>query len=134
MLLPKRLRVRINLKEGNGSGVIIAQQGNTYYVLTAGHVLEGQTQYQVIAPDGKEYTPKYRKTTILEGVDLAVLQFKSQETYPVATLADFNLGVEEQKWVFVSGFPGSSRVRQFTAGVLSSKARSSIWFKRRSFL
>ncbi|MGK7896012.1 MAG: tetratricopeptide repeat-containing serine protease family protein [Xenococcus sp. (in: cyanobacteria)] len=127
--IAEKITVRINLKEGNGSGVIIAQQGDTYYVLTAGHVLEDQTQYHLIAPDGKKYTPEYGKTTILGGVDLAVLQFKSQETYPVATLANFNLKTNKKKWVFVSGFPGSSSQRQFTAGMLESKARSSIGLK-----
>ena len=127
--IAQKITVRINLNKGNGSGVIIAQQGNTYYVLTAGHVLEGETQYQVIAPDGKKYTPEYSNTTILEGVDLAVLQFKSKETYPVATLADFNLGLDEAKLVFLSGFPGSSTQRQFTGGILQSKERSSIGLK-----
>ena len=127
--IAQKITVRINAKEGNGSGVIIAVQGNTYYVLTAKHVLEGKTQYQVIAPDGKKYTPEYSDTTILEGVDLAVLQFKSEETYSVATLADFNLGLEEVRLVFLSGFPGSSTQRHFTGGVLESQEVNYIGLK-----
>ena len=130
-----KITVRINLvEEGNGSGVIIAQQGNTYYVLTAAHVLKNQFKYKVVTHDGRSYTPNYAKATILSGVDLAVLQFSSEETYPVATLGDRDLGLDEIEWVFVSGFPGSRsgflhHTRKFTAGVVRSKDRGSLELK-----
>jgi S1-C subfamily serine protease len=36
---------------GNGSGVIIARDGNIYYVLTAAHVVKQPDRYQIIARD-----------------------------------------------------------------------------------
>jgi serine protease Do len=38
-----------------GSGVIISQQGQTHYVLTAAHVVPSPDEYEVITPDGKVY-------------------------------------------------------------------------------
>ena len=125
-----KITVRIDLEGGaNGSGVIIAEEDNTYYVLTAAHVVQGKkSQYEVITSDGEEHTPNYAKTTIFPGVDLAVLQFSTGKTYRVATLAAYELGLNELEWVFVSGFPGGlgESERMFTGGVLESKERGSL--------
>ena len=130
-----KITVRIEAETGNGSGVIIAQKknllsGNTYYVATATHVVENKAKYEVVTPDGKRYPVDYGKVTLFPGVDLAVLQFSSQESYPVATLAEYKLGVDEQQWVFLSGWPGvqpgNPFQREFTAGFAFSEARGSV--------
>jgi tetratricopeptide (TPR) repeat protein/S1-C subfamily serine protease len=109
----KGFTVRIDSTSGaNGSGVIIAQQGKTYTVLTADHVLcekvaEEKTcanvTYTVVTRDGK--TRKIEKSTIIrqEGVDLAVFQFESQDNYPVAEIANYNPNTGD--FVFAAGFP-----------------------------
>ncbi|TRV43884.1 MAG: serine protease, partial [Microcystis panniformis Mp_MB_F_20080800_S26D] len=109
----KGFTVRIDSTSGaNGSGVIIAQQGKTYTVLTADHVLcekvaEEKTcanvTYTVVTRDGK--TRKIEKSTIIrqEGVDLAVFQFESQDNYPVAEIANYNPNTID--FVFAAGFP-----------------------------
>jgi S1-C subfamily serine protease len=109
----KGFTVRIDSTSGaNGSGVIIAQQGKTYTVLTADHVLcekvaEEKTcanvTYTVVTRDGK--TRKIEKSTIIrqEGVDLAVFQFESQDNYPVAEIANYNPNTDD--FVFAAGFP-----------------------------
>ncbi|TRU72417.1 MAG: serine protease [Microcystis viridis Mv_BB_P_19951000_S69] len=109
----KGFTVRIDSTSGaNGSGVIIAQQGKTYTVLTADHVLcekvaEEKTcanvTYTVVTRDGK--TRKIEKSTIIrqEGVDLAVFQFESQDNYPVAEIANYNPNTND--FVFAAGFP-----------------------------
>ncbi|WP_419547741.1 tetratricopeptide repeat protein [Microcystis sp.] len=96
----------------NGSGVIIAKEGNIYTVLTADHVLCGEMArtascadytYTVVTSDGK--TRNIEKSTIIrqEGVDLAVFQFESRDNYPVAEIANYNPNTRD--FVFVAGFP-----------------------------
>jgi tetratricopeptide (TPR) repeat protein/S1-C subfamily serine protease len=109
----KGFTVRIDSTSGaNGSGVIIAQQGKTYTVLTADHVLcekvaEEKTcanvTYTVVTRDGK--TRNIEKSTIIrqEGVDLAVFQFESEDNYPVAEIANYNPNTGD--FVFAAGFP-----------------------------
>jgi tetratricopeptide (TPR) repeat protein/S1-C subfamily serine protease len=96
----------------NGSGVIIAKEGNIYTVLTADHVLCGEMArtdscadytYTVVTSDGK--TRNIEKSTIIrqEGVDLAVFQFESRDNYPVAEIANYNPNSGD--FVFAAGFP-----------------------------
>lgn len=110
--IAKEITVRIDTPNGNGSGVIIAHQGNTYYVLTAKHVLcsgESKTECisngenQIVTPDGKAYTiyPQTVKTPA-DWLDVAVVEFKSDAAYQVATLANYEL---KEQWIFTSGFP-----------------------------
>jgi len=114
----KGFTVRIDSTSGaNGSGVIIAKEGNIYTVLTADHVLcekkeESQDAasepclnftYTVVTSDGK--TRNIEKSTIIrqEGVDLAVFQFESLDNYPVAEIANYNPNTDD--FVFAAGFP-----------------------------
>ncbi|WP_048327418.1 tetratricopeptide repeat-containing S1 family peptidase, partial [Crocosphaera watsonii] len=102
--------------KGNGSGVIIAKQGNVYTVLTADHVLCEKTKdaiasapcieqfsYTITTHDGK--TRNLDESTIIrqEGVDLAVFKFESNDNYAVAELADYN--PNKDNFVFAAGFP-----------------------------
>ena len=106
--IARQITVFIKQPNGeNGSGVIIARQGDTYNVytvLTADHVVKHQGDYEVLTPDGKCYRVKSDTVKKLEGLDLGVLQFKSKENYQVAKLADYDLGNNETRWVFVSGW------------------------------
>ncbi|MBO0347734.1 trypsin-like peptidase domain-containing protein, partial [Phormidium pseudopriestleyi FRX01] len=75
-----------------GSGVIIGKQKNTYYVVTAHHVVTDPNQdYQLIAPDGRSYRLDYSKIKQQEGQDVALVQFTSKEIYPLATIADYRV-------------------------------------------
>ncbi|WP_054464686.1 tetratricopeptide repeat protein [Planktothricoides sp. SR001] len=133
-----KITVRIEAETGNGSGVIIAQNGTTYYVATATHVVPQKAKYQVVTPDGKRYPVNYSNVTLFPGVDLAVLQFSSQQTYPVATLAEYKLEVDEQQWVFLSGWPGvqpgNPFQREFTAGLAFSEFAGSVVVQNSSSL
>jgi tetratricopeptide (TPR) repeat protein len=91
----KQFTVRIDYPDGNGSGVIVAKNGETYYVLTAKHVVEQDQEYKLVTPDEKEYNVDASKIKKPEGADLAVLQFHSEEMYQVATLADYESESEE---------------------------------------
>ncbi|MCA2743730.1 MAG: serine protease [Microcystis sp. M015S2] len=133
----KGFTVRIDSTSGaNGSGVIIAQQGKTYTVLTADHVLcekvaEEKTcanvTYTVVTRDGK--TRNIEKSTIIqqEGVDLAVFQFESQDNYPVAEIANYNPNTND--FVFAAGFPkiGNNPSKWlFSGGIINDKERGLI--------
>jgi tetratricopeptide (TPR) repeat protein len=132
--IAQEITVLITFPNGNGSGVIIAQRGNTYYVLTANHVVRNETQYQVSTPDGRCYPVNYRTVKKFEGVDLAVLEFQSDRSYRVATLGNYDLG-KENSFVFVSGWAASKQgsdgkpSRMFTAGNLFSQEFASFLTK-----
>jgi S1-C subfamily serine protease len=97
--IARQITVLINSKNnGNGSGVIVAKEGNTYSVLTATHVIQNPDTYSLVAPDGQQYRLDSEQTKILEGVDLTVVKFTSDETYLVATLGRYNL--KNNFWVF----------------------------------
>jgi len=108
----KQFTVRIDSSsEDNGSGVIIAKNGDTYTVLTTAQVVcerKGGTQqcenynYQILAPDGKKYPVEKSTIKTEESVDLAVVQFISKETYQVAILGNYQLNKIRE--VFVTGY------------------------------
>ncbi|MFM6248795.1 MAG: hypothetical protein ACKPEQ_06530, partial [Dolichospermum sp.] len=82
----------------------------------------------IVAPDNQRYAINISNAKRMPGVDLAVVQFTSNQKYQVATLANyslnFSLNTKGQK-VFVSGFPGNKQQNQnkphriLTAGILS---------------
>ena len=128
----KGFTVRIDSTSGaNGSGVIIAKEGNIYTVLTADHVfcekIKGTTRcadhtYTVVTSDGK--TRNIEKSTIIrqEGVDLAVFQFESLDNYPVAEIANYNPNSGD--FVFAAGFPkiGDNPSKWlFSGGIINDK-------------
>lgn len=120
--IAKDITVLITWQSSHGSGVLVSKQGNTYYVLTAGHVVRGKNDLKIITPDGQQYSVNTSTVKTWEGTDLALLQFTSNQTYQVATLADYDLE-NEDRVVFVSGMPASKEDitqpnRQFNAGLL----------------
>ncbi|MGK7877248.1 MAG: serine protease [Xenococcaceae cyanobacterium] len=125
--IAREITVLIRGNQGHGSGVIISQNGNTYYVLTANHVVATQDDYKIVTHDKKVYQLDYGKVKHLTGADLAVVEFTSDKEYKTAKLADSDTAAEG-KPVFVSGWPrlttvgnaaGGTLVRQFTDGRIS---------------
>jgi S1-C subfamily serine protease len=111
---------------GHGSGVIVAKNDKTYYVLTAYHVVQSQDNYKLVAPDKQAYAIDYSKVKRLPDVDLAILEFTSDRNYQIAKLS--NATTSEGQEMFVSGWPGLASVgneaggglvRQFTSGSIS---------------
>lgn len=135
--IARSITVLIHSSRGEqGSGVIISKNGNTYYVLTANHVVatgedaQGQIEYTIVAPDKKAYQLNFEtvKSFMNQGVDLAVFEFTSDKDYQVATLSNSDR-VTEGVPVFVSGWPrpgamssqtGNQTIRQFTDGRVST--------------
>ena len=127
----KQITVRIDSSSNaNGSGVIIAKAGDLYTVLTAAHVLCerenakepcGEFDYQILAPNGKQYTVEKSSIKIEEGVDLAVVKFRSQENFQVATLASYP--TKDDEYVFTAGYPrlGGKSPWRLTLGKVYSR-------------
>lgn len=76
-----------------GSGVIIAREGDLYYVLTANHVVRSPDEYIIITHDGEKYPLDYDRVIRLPGIDLAVLAFSSDRTYPLAQIVSELLSI-----------------------------------------
>jgi tetratricopeptide (TPR) repeat protein len=127
----KQITVRIDSSSGsNGSGIIIAKEGDIYTVLTAAHVVckppdkvgpcEPNT-YKILTVDGKEHPVEPSTIKLEEGVDLAVVKFTSRENYQVATLA--NYPTKDYEYMFTAGYPrlGEKSPWRFTLGQIYSK-------------
>jgi S1-C subfamily serine protease len=129
----------------NGSGVIVGRQGNTYYVVTALHVLadsRGGT-FGVATPDGEVHEIDDYQTQAniiplgkpqelgakIEGFDLALIKFQSNKKYPVATIGNSNK-LKQGEPVFVNGWPNPtdlsvrSRERVLSPGTVAEVANS----------
>jgi tetratricopeptide (TPR) repeat protein len=107
----------------NGSGVIVAKLGGTYYVLTAEHVVKTEQGYTISTPDGKTYPAKYRSMVKLPNVDLAVVPFSSEENYAIAKLGNSNK-IRRGNKTFIAGFPAVTSKYRFTNGDVVANASS----------
>jgi serine protease Do len=125
--IAREVTVLIRGEQGHGSGVIVHKKGNTYYVLTAEHVIRQKDDFKLVTADKQAYAIDYSKIEKLKGVDLAIVPFTSDKNYQTAKIgtAKANEGQE----VYVSGWPlngaignaaGGELVRQFTSGSISA--------------
>ncbi|MBD2359988.1 trypsin-like peptidase domain-containing protein [Anabaena minutissima FACHB-250] len=89
-----------------GSGVIIKREGNTYTVLTAYHVVqEPNLKYEIVTPDNQRHQLKYSNVKPLsDKVDLAVVQFTSNQTYQVAKMGNSDVATRRTN-IYITGFP-----------------------------
>jgi serine protease Do len=109
-----------------GSGVVIRQEGPTYTVLTARHVIDTPGNYAIVTPSGKNYAVESQSIRKLPGLDLAMLKFKASEPQSVASMGDSNT-LQEGVPVYVTGFPGrGSTINElaynFTEGQLTARS------------
>jgi tetratricopeptide (TPR) repeat protein/S1-C subfamily serine protease len=125
--------VRIENSGGNGSGVIVARDGNSYYVLTAEHAIANKKTKQLYS-NGKIATPDQRTYKISPndikrspGTDLAIIKFTSTQLHQVATLANYPLG--DNSLVFTGGWPAPKLINsqqwqwQLNPGQIRSKEK-----------
>ncbi|WP_048753876.1 tetratricopeptide repeat-containing serine protease family protein, partial [Crocosphaera watsonii] len=131
--IARQITVRIDSdKEVVGSGVIVGKEGDTYYVLTACHVVyykDENTSYQscepgktnrnytLVTPDGIRHDIQPQDIILPKGIDAAIVKFNSKNLYQLATIGQYNIPLTRRQWVFVSGFPGElNGLRKFTPG------------------
>ena len=115
--IAEQITVRIEDKNGgNGSGVIVAKEGDTYYVVTAAHVVKNGAAAVVTHSQERIGLSDGEINIVNKDVDVAVVKFKSSQNYRIAEIGKYEFN--EQDWVFVSGFPGedSSKQRHLTTG------------------
>jgi len=108
-----------------GSGVIFSHKNNTYYVLTAKHVVATKDEYEIITSDGKQHKLDYSTVKKFPGIDLAMVQFNSDKNYCVALLGDSDK-IKEGATVYTSGWPHpgraiTERIYQVTQGKVSGR-------------
>jgi tetratricopeptide (TPR) repeat protein/S1-C subfamily serine protease len=130
----RQMTVRIENSGGNGSGVIIGREGNSYYILTAKHVFEDPntnqkyTDNQIITYDQDRH--RTTSTIVAEGVDLAIVKFDSSNNYPVAQLGEYRQNQDDI--AFVGGFPGRLNIKsplwqwQLNPGFISDRERGKL--------
>ena len=99
------VRIATPKLDSHGSGVIIARNDNTYYVATAGHVVDRDGEYQIVTPDGEIYSLDNQTINKSSAYDLAIFSFTSDKDYDVATIGNYTVGANRDQLVFVSGFP-----------------------------
>ncbi|NJL83466.1 MAG: serine protease [Chloroflexaceae bacterium] len=80
------ITVRLDGTGSSGSGVLGDRQGQTYYILTNAHVVARPGPYQATLANGDRLTIPEQQIKRLQGIDLAILQFTSPATYPVASI------------------------------------------------
>lgn len=90
--------------QASGSGVIISRMGNTYYVLTAKHVVATKDEYKVVTANGKKFPIDYSRVRKIANLDLALVQFNSTEIFPIARLGNSEQ-ISQGDTIFVSGWP-----------------------------
>jgi serine protease Do len=124
--IAREVTVLIRGEQGHGSGVIIQKSGNTYYVLTAEHVVRKKDDFKLVTADKQAYAVDYSQIQKINGVDLALVKFTSDKNYQVAKVGTAK--TSEGQDVYVSGWPsngaigaaaGGELIRQFTSGSIS---------------
>jgi tetratricopeptide (TPR) repeat protein len=102
-MIARQVTVQIE-GQNPGSGVIVAKQGQTYYVLTAAHVVPSPDEYDIVTPDGKKYPIDYKLVKKFQGTDLALVPFTSPQNYQVVSI-DSSSQVKEGTPAYIAGFP-----------------------------
>lgn len=105
--------------QGLGSGVVVRRDGDTYYVLSNGHVIGNADAITVTLDDGSEYPGTIVGTD--DRKDLALLSFISEKDIPVAVLGDSD-ELQVGDWVLAIGSPFGFQ-STVTAGIVSAVGR-----------
>jgi Do/DeqQ family serine protease len=110
--------------QGLGSGIIVRQTSNIYYVLTNNHVVaDGQNVVDEIiveTDDGREYLAKLVGRD--ERRDLAVVSFEASDKHPLAVLGDSD-DVDVGDWAIAVGNP-LGFTSSVTMGIVSAVGRT----------
>jgi Do/DeqQ family serine protease len=106
--------------QGLGSGIIVRQEGDTYYVLTNNHVVTDANEISVATNEGKEYPAELVGKD--ERKDLALISFKTSDLFPLAVLGDSD-AVRVGDWAIAVGNP-MGLMSTLTMGIVSAVGRT----------
>jgi Trypsin-like peptidase domain/Pentapeptide repeats (8 copies)/Circadian oscillating protein COP23 len=107
----QKFTIRIDAMESQGSGVIVAREGNVYCVLTAKHNIKTSfdlnKNIKLVTPDGNQYTAQNPRLAA-GNIDLAMLEFMSNKNYEVAPISQLEQSsLEPKATIHIAGFPPS---------------------------
>jgi Do/DeqQ family serine protease len=115
-------REREYRSQGLGSGIIVRQKDGVYYALTNNHVVDEANEITVAVKEGKEYTAQLVGKD--ERKDLALVSFKTNDYYPLASLGDSD-SVTVGDWAIAIGNPlGEQFSFSVTMGIVSAVGRT----------
>lgn len=146
--IAQQVTVKVEPSIGDsGSGVLIGKNNDTYYVLTARHVIDAtkpDEEAYIYTHDEELHQIDTSKIVKLpHNVDLVLLQFDSDRDYSVATISQHNYQLyrkndyenssfadaSAEQYVFVSGFPLEVEERIFEPGILFDNSGTAISFQ-----
>jgi serine protease Do len=104
-----------------GSGVIYKKDGNTAYVVTNNHVVEGQEGLEVLLKDGSKVKAELVGTDSYS--DLAVLKINSDKVDTVASFGDSSALKVGEPAIAIGSPLGSEYANSVTSGIISSLNR-----------
>ena len=108
--------------QGLGSGIIVRQKDDIYYVITNHHVVDNTTEIRIATKDGKEYPAELVGKD--ERKDLAMVSFKTNDFYPLAALGNSD-EVKVGDWAIAMGNPlGEQFSFSVTMGIVSAVGRT----------
>ena len=107
-------------QRGLGSGVLVARDGETVYVLTNNHVAGEADEIEVVLNDDRTFKAELVGSDDM--MDLALVSFQTTEEVPLAHLGNSD-SMEVGDWVFAMGNPLGFH-STVTAGIVSAKGRS----------
>lgn len=107
---------------GTGSGVIYKTEGNTAYIVTNNHVVDGADKLEVKLADGTKADAKLVGTDIW--TDLAVISISSKDVKTVASFGDSEALKKGESVIAIGNPLGLDYYGSVTTGVISGLDRS----------
>ncbi|WP_165004414.1 MULTISPECIES: trypsin-like peptidase domain-containing protein [unclassified Enterococcus] len=104
-----------------GSGVIYKKEGDTAYIVTNNHVVDGQQGLEVLMKDGTKVKAELVGTDAYS--DLAVLKIKSDKIDTVASFGDSSALKVGEPAIAIGSPLGSEYANSVTSGIISSLNR-----------
>lgn len=129
--IAKELAVHLSTTTGNGSGVLIGKEGDTYTVLSAAHVIcdiESNVQscqepaaIELTTPDGETYTSSEVKEFPFQ-LDLVLIKFRSSFKYPIAKMGE-STKIKRGDQLFSSGFTGAEEWNFYEGKLIANASK-----------
>ncbi|MDM3861367.1 MAG: serine protease [Aphanizomenon flos-aquae KM1D3_PB] len=115
--ITNQITVKVIGDNNGGSGAIIGQNGNSYLFVTNSHVLGGVNDNTITVKtyNGKIYPAKILPNSKFDKIDLAVLQFISDQTYCLPLGID-NGKINVDTPVLAAGYPSEKKKIELNIG------------------
>lgn len=105
-----------------GSGVIYKKDGNSAYVVTNNHVVDGASQIEIMLSDGKKVVGELVGTDTYS--DIAVVKIASDKVTTVAEFADSDKVTVGETAIAIGSPLGTDYANSVTQGIVSSLSRT----------